>query len=308
MTRRSSCTRGARRRGAGPERRVRPFTLAPPLPRRYQVAVHGDTPEEVTPDGYRRFLCASPLLPEPFGAPRGRDLLRRLSEFAPPGIARVDRTTLSSLVEMGFSEAAAAAALDQAHGDAAVALEALIRDADGAESESWTSPAAQSLRRCAAAVSAAWRDGEGGGAGVPLLAPSAMAAAALSAEPLAPPAVSYAGFREGHEHVFPDLPMAPMPGVLGASAPGGAATPPSASASLLALGYGSFHQRYYLDGRLVAVGVVDVLPHCLSSVYLFYDPALGRRLQLGKLTALREIQWVQAAMAASPRLRYYYMG
>jgi arginine-tRNA-protein transferase len=25
-------------------------------------------------------------------------------------------------------------------------------------------------------------------------------------------------------------------------------------------GYGSFHQQYWLDGRLVAVGVVDVLP------------------------------------------------
>jgi hypothetical protein len=25
-------------------------------------------------------------------------------------------------------------------------------------------------------------------------------------------------------------------------------------------GYGSFHQQYWLDGKLVAVGVVDVLP------------------------------------------------
>ena len=27
-------------------------------------------------------------------------------------------------------------------------------------------------------------------------------------------------------------------------------------------GYGSFHQLYLLDGRLIAVGVVDVLPRC----------------------------------------------
>jgi arginine-tRNA-protein transferase len=27
-----------------------------------------------------------------------------------------------------------------------------------------------------------------------------------------------------------------------------------------------------LDGKLIAVGVVDILPKCLSSVYLFYDP------------------------------------
>ena len=31
-------------------------------------------------------------------------------------------------------------------------------------------------------------------------------------------------------------------------------------ASAPACGYGSFHQQYRLDGRLVAVGVVDVLP------------------------------------------------
>jgi arginine-tRNA-protein transferase len=40
-------------------------------------------------------------------------------------------------------------------------------------------------------------------------------------------------------------------------------------------GYGSFHQQYILDGKIIAVGVVDVLPHCLSSVYLFYDPGIS---------------------------------
>lgn len=66
-----------------------------------------------------------------------------------------------------------------------------------------------------------------------------------------------------------------------------------ASGSDLRLGYGSFHQRYRLDGRLVAVGVVDVLPACLSSVYLFYDPDMPE-LELGKLTALCEIEWVRS--------------
>lgn len=81
----------------------------------------------------------------------------------------------------------------------------------------------------------------------------------------------------------------------------------SASGADMSLGYGSFHQRYFLDDRLIAVAVIDVLPHCLSSVYVFYDPSLPL-LELGKLTALREIQWVQRAMQASPRLKYYYMG
>ena len=31
---------------------------------------------------------------------------------------------------------------------------------------------------------------------------------------------------------------------------------------------GSYHQCYRLDGRLVAIGVLDLLPNCISSVYL----------------------------------------
>ena len=32
---------------------------------------------------------------------------------------------------------------------------------------------------------------------------------------------------------------------------------------------GAFHQQYLVDGRIVAVGVIDILPSCLSSVYLY---------------------------------------
>jgi arginine-tRNA-protein transferase len=31
---------------------------------------------------------------------------------------------------------------------------------------------------------------------------------------------------------------------------------------------GSYHQCYRIDGKLVAVGVLDLLPHAVSSVYL----------------------------------------
>ena len=51
-------------------------------------------------------------------------------------------------------------------------------------------------------------------------------------------------------------------------------------------GMGSFHQQYRLGDRLVAVGVVDILPSCLSSKYLFWDPDLAH-LGLGKVTALK---------------------
>ncbi len=39
-------------------------------------------------------------------------------------------------------------------------------------------------------------------------------------------------------------------------------------------------------GKLIAVGVVDVLPRCLSSVYLFWDTELAP-LALGRFSALQ---------------------
>ena len=72
--------------------------------------------------------------------------------------------------------------------------------------------------------------------------------------------------------------------------------------------FGSYHQQYRINGVLIAVGVVDVFPHCLSSVYAFYDPDLSRHLELGKYTALREIEWVKRAYAHRRELTYYYLG
>ncbi|CAH8517476.1 unnamed protein product [Dicrocoelium dendriticum] len=83
--------------------------------------------------------------------------------------------------------------------------------------------------------------------------------------------------------------------------------------------FGSYHQQYWLDDeKLIAVGVVDLLPKCLSSVYLFYDPDYSF-LQLGTYSALREIAFVReiarqfGPTSLSPDSRYadftsYYMG
>lgn len=71
--------------------------------------------------------------------------------------------------------------------------------------------------------------------------------------------------------------------------------------------YGSFHMMYRISGRLFAVGVVDVLPRCLSSVYLFYDPEYAK-LSPGTLSALKEIEWIREKTNALPSLQYYYMG
>ncbi|CAG9788705.1 unnamed protein product [Diatraea saccharalis] len=72
-------------------------------------------------------------------------------------------------------------------------------------------------------------------------------------------------------------------------------------------GYGSFHQQYWLDGRIIAVGVIDILPKCVSSVYFFYDPTY-MNLTLGTYGALREIEFTRYLNKNSPQLQYYYMG
>lgn len=65
---------------------------------------------------------------------------------------------------------------------------------------------------------------------------------------------------------------------------------------------GTFHQHYRLDGKLIAVGVIDISESGISSVYCFYDPELSH-LSLGKYAALREIEFVRAQ-----QLQYYYLG
>lgn len=81
----------------------------------------------------------------------------------------------------------------------------------------------------------------------------------------------------------------------------------SSSRSVPPCGFGSFHQQYVIDGKLVAVGVVDILPRCLSSKYLFWDPDLSF-LSLGKYSALQEIKWVKDSHKHCPSLQYYYLG
>jgi arginine-tRNA-protein transferase len=65
---------------------------------------------------------------------------------------------------------------------------------------------------------------------------------------------------------------------------------------------GSYHQCYRYDGRLVAMGILDLLPHCVSGVYLLYHSDF-EQWQFGKLSALRE-----AALALEGGYQYYYMG
>ncbi|KAL5964328.1 Arginyl-tRNA--protein transferase 1 [Taenia solium] len=87
--------------------------------------------------------------------------------------------------------------------------------------------------------------------------------------------------------------------------------------------FGTYHQQYWLDGhKLIAVGVVDLLPGCLSSVYFFNDPRYSW-LNLGTFSALwfvnvdleMEIAYVRnlqrtygGTVPAYANLQYYTMG
>ncbi|KAI8968857.1 arginine-tRNA-protein transferase [Mycotypha africana] len=73
------------------------------------------------------------------------------------------------------------------------------------------------------------------------------------------------------------------------------------------ISYGSFHQKYILNGKLIALAVIDILPKCVSSVYFLYDPD-DSFLGLGKYSVFREISLVQELYKRSKQLQYYYMG
>ncbi|OIV95576.1 hypothetical protein TanjilG_23807 [Lupinus angustifolius] len=82
---------------------------------------------------------------------------------------------------------------------------------------------------------------------------------------------------------------------------------PTGDSTVPPSGFGSFHQQYLIDDQLVAVGVVDILPNCLSSKYLFWDPDFAS-LSLGKYSALQEIGWVKENEVYCPSLQHYYLG
>ena len=68
---------------------------------------------------------------------------------------------------------------------------------------------------------------------------------------------------------------------------------------------GCFHQQYWIGDVLIAVGVVDILPQGLSSVYLYYHPGMSHSLvALGKLATLKEIEYTRYVL----KKPYYYLG
>lgn len=58
------------------------------------------------------------------------------------------------------------------------------------------------------------------------------------------------------------------------------------SANTPSCGYGSFHLQYYLNEKIIACSVIDILPQGISSVYFYYDPDWDF-LKLGVYSALK---------------------
>lgn len=80
--------------------------------------------------------------------------------------------------------------------------------------------------------------------------------------------------------------------------------------------YGIYHHEYRCKfsanlqpdrGRLIAVGVIDLLPMCVSSVYFFYDPDYSA-WELGKISAMAEIGLAQQLHKKHSSLCWYYLG
>lgn len=73
-------------------------------------------------------------------------------------------------------------------------------------------------------------------------------------------------------------------------------------------GFGTFHMYHRIDGKLVAMSVIDILKETLVSCYCIYDPDLSF-LSLGVVTAIRELEYFNLLRSKYlPSLKYYQLG
>lgn len=72
--------------------------------------------------------------------------------------------------------------------------------------------------------------------------------------------------------------------------------------------YGTYKLIHRIDGKIIGVGIWDVLPHSLSSVYFYYDTDYSF-LDLGIFSAIREIEYVKSFNSLiDNKFKYYVMG
>ncbi|PIL37257.1 hypothetical protein GSI_00950 [Ganoderma sinense ZZ0214-1] len=92
---------------------------------------------------------------------------------------------------------------------------------------------------------------------------------------------------------------------------------PSAKPDGLPQFYGSYHQLYRVDGKLMAMSVLDITPNCVSSVYFMYEKE-WEKFSMGKaravmrslsLSAMREVSLVKEMHAAGlAEMKFLYLG
>lgn len=83
---------------------------------------------------------------------------------------------------------------------------------------------------------------------------------------------------------------------------------PLANVTIDGVKYGTFHQLYRLDGKLVAVGIIDVVPKGMVSIYMWYDVSKEiAKYSFGVYSALKEIEFVQEMSKSNPTMQYYYL-
>lgn len=74
--------------------------------------------------------------------------------------------------------------------------------------------------------------------------------------------------------------------------------------------YGAYNLLHFIADKLIAVSVIDILPMSTSSVYCYYDPDLSKKLSLGVVTAIREIEFTKLLQRKikDSTMKYYFMG
>ena len=72
--------------------------------------------------------------------------------------------------------------------------------------------------------------------------------------------------------------------------------------------YGTYHQLYRLDGKLVAVSLIDIVPKGIVSLYMWYSLEKEvSKYSLGVYSALKEIEFVRELSKKNPEMKYYYL-
>ena len=72
--------------------------------------------------------------------------------------------------------------------------------------------------------------------------------------------------------------------------------------------YGTYNLIHRIDGKIIAVTVIDILPNSLESIYCYYDPDYSF-LDLGVFTVIREIEYLKSFQNIIGKdVMYYSMG